>query len=232
MNILNPAIKVILLISAVFIFSACSKKTPNEISKDIQKNADSLSHKLNRDVDTVVNKLSAKDTLFNSVKAEQIDSSGMPSRDFRKKNNDIFSRYINIKDYLSKDDSLSVQKEAKNMLQSLLDALSESSKEKISDTKKVSSKLETVISDLQNTVNLNRQRMVFSGLTDNLLEFIKIYGLFDKTIYYLNCDKIAGNKTYSWLVESKNIQNPYYGKDKANEKSIPCANIMKAWKFD
>ena len=135
MHIYKLIINSAILIIIIFIFSSCSKKTPNEISqdisKDIQKNADTLSHKLNRDVDTIVNKLSAADTLFNTIKTEQIDFSKLPSKDFRKKNNDIFAHYTDIKGYLSKDDSTGVQKGAKDMQQSLLDASSESAKEKI-----------------------------------------------------------------------------------------------------
>lgn len=220
------------IIGCLFLFISCTKKTPNEISKDIQKSADTLSHKLNRDVDTIINTKYANDSIFNSVKPAQIDNSKLPSKDFRKNNNDIFSHYNDIKNSLSKDDSTGVQKAVKDMHQSLLDALSESAGEKISDPNKTSSKLESVITDLENNISINKQRMLFSDLTDNLINFIMVYGLYDKTIYFLNCDKIAGAKKNSWLADKKDMNNPYYGKDRTNEKSIPCINLLKAWKFD
>ena len=220
-----------IITGCIFLFISCAKKTPNEISKDIQKNADTLSHRLNRDVDTIVNTKYANDSIFNSVKADQMDNSKLPSKDFRKNNNDIFSHYSDIKNHLAKDDSGGVQKAAKDMHQSLLDALSESANEKISDSKKTSSKLETVISDLENTVSINKQRILFSDLTDNFINFIMVYGLYDKTIYFLNCDKMAAGKKNSWLTDKKDMDNPYYGKDRTNEKSAPCLNILKVWKF-
>jgi hypothetical protein len=228
--------KEILILTIIFLIllalASCSKKTPEEITKKIEEKSDTLSHKLGRDVDTVVKSLVGKDTIFNNAKITEVDVSSSPSKEFRKRNNEVFSHYIDIKNKLEKDDSAGVKDHAKEMRESLQKTDSLKGTEKLSNWNASVSSLQKVIRELEAANTLDKQRPIFNSLTESMLGFIKKYGLYNKTIYYMQCDNAASVKNAAWIVDNKDTDNPYYGKNKTNEQSVPCYKLKDAWKFD
>jgi hypothetical protein len=215
----------ILLIITIISACSCSKKTQEEINKQI----DTASHKLNRDVDTLVNKLTPNDSLFKNVNITKVDVSRLPGKEFRKKINEIFDNYAEIKDALSNDDSLKVKKETAGITQSIRSAQAMESAELTGNKWKLwISTVEKIISELSLSVSLKQQRTKFSDLSETILEMVKTFGVYDKTIYKIECVKI----NRYWLTDSEETDNPYYGKDRSNEKSRPCFRIIETLKFD
>ena len=225
----------ILILFIIFFFSlfiiSCSKKT-EDITQKIEKKSDTISKTLGRDVDSVMKRKDTKDSIFSSVKPTVADTTKLASADFRKKINKIFSHYIDIKNNLAKDDSETVQKHVIEMNEALQEAGIKKGSEKLDNWSSMYSKLKMIISDIDGAASLSKQRVLFSDLTSATLDFIKKYGLYDKTIYYLQCDKAGAVKNAAWLTESKDTDNPYFGKDRSNEKSAPCYKLTGAWKFD
>jgi uncharacterized protein DUF3347 len=217
-------LKYIFIIAFLFIIS-CTKKDQEDINKKI----DTASHKLNRDVDTLVNKLSPNDSLYKNVNITKVDLSQLPGKEFRKQLNEIFDKYSDIKNALSSDDSAGAVKETSGFIQAIRNAQAMESAELTGTKWKLwISTVEKIISELSLSKTLKQQRVKFSDLSASMFDMIKTFGVYDKTIYKIECVKI----NRYWLTDSRETDNPYYGKDRSNEKSQPCFRIIETLKFD
>lgn len=221
----STIIFLVILLSFTF-FQSCSKKT----EEDVKKNIDTASHKLGRELDTVVNKITNKDTLFDNAKVTKVDVSKLPKGDFRKRLNDIFGEYNDISGELAEDDPGEVNKQASQLKKALSNAQSDTAAGKIGPKWKTwVSSTEKIAADLEASKDLQKQRTIFADLSKSIEDMVRSFGLYNKTLYKLRCsnepDKI-------WLNDSKETDNPFVGEDKANEKSKSCVQVVEAWKFD
>jgi hypothetical protein len=217
---------IILSVFTCYVFlSSCSK----EDRQEVKKNIDSASNTLNKELDTLVNTIVNKDSVFENAVTEKIGAGGIASEDLRKKLNDIFDSYEDIKDELADDDTSGVQKAALELQQAIIRAQRSAAADKPDSKWKLwLSDIEKITSELTMTETLAEQRELFSDLTTSVNSMITQFGLHNKTIYKITCSKI--NK--SWFTESKELDNPYYGKDDANSRSDECAQVDKAWEFE
>src|SRR4030095_16122611 len=207
-------------------FQACSKKTEQEVKKNI----DTASQKLGHELDTLVNKLSTKDTLFDNAKVVKVDNSKLPAGDFRKRLNDVFDHYNDIKDNLANDDSSGVSKHATELKKALANVQKDTASQKLgSKWKTWVSSVEKTATELETTKSLEKQRNAFSVLSSSMEEMVKNFGIYNETIYKMKCATMPGK---TWLTDTKKINNPYSGKEKANGKSGQCAQVVEAWEFD
>lgn len=212
----------------LIIFLSCKK----EIQQDFKEKIDSASRTLGRDLDTLMNAALYNDSLYDNAPVEKIDTISLASKTFRKKLNGIFDEYSDIKDELVDDDTSGVIKQAEEFSRTLTKVQSEGASESPGTKWKLwVSSAEKIIADLKNTENLAKQRKIFADLSLTMETMIKSMGLNDKIVYKLFCSNVKEKNNF-WLTDSKNNKNPYYGKDKANEKSKPCIEILKAFKFD
>jgi hypothetical protein len=61
-------------------------------------------------------------------------------------------------------------------------------------------------------------------MTDIMTELVKKFGFKSRTVYLMYCpDKKAGY----WLVDTKDISNPYLGLSGRR-----CVEVKEAWKFE
>jgi hypothetical protein len=63
-----------------------------------------------------------------------------------------------------------------------------------------------------NAGNIKHQREHFDMLWKDMYELVKKFGT-GKKIYVDFCPMYNGNKGATWLSETKEIKNPYFGKD-------------------
>jgi hypothetical protein len=91
--------------------------------------------------------------------------------------------------------------------------------------------VEKISRDMKTAQTLDKQRVLFSELSSSMESMLLSFGLSNMTVYKVSC-AIAKQKNNYWLTDSKDNTNPYFGKDKSNEKSIPCIDVQKAWKFN
>lgn len=63
-----------------------------------------------------------------------------------------------------------------------------------------------------NAGNIEHQREHFESLSQDLYDLVKITGS-EKKLYYTHCPMYNDNKGANWLSETKEIRNPYLGKE-------------------
>lgn len=209
----------------LFVLSSCTKEDRQEVKKDI----DSASFTLNKELDTLVNTIVNSDSIFENTTTEKIGAAGIAGEDLRKKLNDIFDSYEDIKDELADNDTSGVQKVAAELQQAIIRAQrSAAADEPDSKWKLWLADIDKVTSELKLAVTLAEQRELFAALSNSVNSMITQFGLHNKTVYKITCSKI--NKI--WFTESKELDNPYYGKDEANSRSVDCAQVDKGWEFE
>jgi len=212
---------------SLLIFAACTK----EDRKEVKQTIDSASQKLGHELDTVINTKLTNDSLFNNAPVESVNGANLKSKEFRSALNDIFDKYEDIKDDLSGDDTADVRKNADDLKKVLMTTGSYAPAADMGkDWKLWVSTSEKVIAALAAATGLEAQRKSFSELTASMESMVKQFGLDNRTIYKLKCTALSDN-TY-WLTDSKELENPFTGKDTSNGKDEKCVRVVSSWKFE
>jgi uncharacterized protein (DUF885 family) len=173
----------VLLLSATFVFAACSNNNASKESSE--KKSDTTSQ-------TVSNAEPAKG---GSV-------------------NDVVSAYLNLKNALTNDngnEAASAAKEMGEALSKVDDALLTPEQRKVyADVKDdIKEHSEHIAS---NGSNIPHQREHFDLLSQDMIDLVKATGS-TQTLYRDFCPMYNNKKGASWLSETKDIKNPYLGKE-------------------
>lgn len=217
-------LKTLTLFILLTIVFSCNDKT----AQDLKQKIDTGTKKLAQEIDTMVSSITKKDSLFDNVKVTKVDTSRLLPESLRSNINKIFSHYIDIKNELADNDSVDVKKHAKELIEAAVEAQDEVLKDIDKKWKFSSDKVQKITKQVEATNSLAKQRMMFSQLSDAMIELVKLYGLDNKTIYLLEC-KNSSEGGGRWLADSKDRDNPYYGK---NDKSEDCVAVKEAWEFN
>ena len=142
--------------------------------------------------------------------------------------NELFRQYVTVKDALVYGDSFSA---TKNTIK-LLDDMKSKTKD-LDDLNKDARWLlfvknyDRIRSKAESATFISEQRFLFNEITTGLQNFIKQYGLYDKTIFLMQCssDSSAGNEI--WFSDSRDNKNPYLGL----QNDTICAKVKEVWKF-
>jgi ATP-dependent Lon protease len=200
------------ILSGILLVS-CTKKSDTDTEK--KSKTDTLTEKLDANTEAAfVN--------VNPVRA--VDSVIAPA-DFRSKLNEVLMEYTHVKQALVKNDSTDALMQSNQLKRALTNIKSESLKdEQKKNWDAVSEKIDKCCKEVTLNNRLDNQRKSFSKMTDIMTELVKKFGFKSRTVYLMYCaDKKAGY----WLVDTKDIGNPYLGKtDK------PCVEVKEAWKFE
>lgn len=147
--------------------------------------------------------------------------------DFIMQLNNILDQYIILKNSLVNDDSNKAIKDSKNMQKAFskvdMKLLSGDDHMKWME---ISGDISKSLIEIVGTDDLNRQRISFQTLSNNLYDAIKTFGLMGKTIYYQFCPMFDSNKGAYWLSEKEEIRNPYFG-----EKMLTCGETKEILKY-
>lgn len=76
------------------------------------------------------------------------------------------------------------------------------------------------IKAIQVAADIEAQRTVFKGFSDDLYKTIKAYGLGGATAYYEFCPMAFNNTGGYWLSDVAEIRNPYFG-----DKMLKCGSV-------
>lgn len=203
--------KTILLISIVTVFAAVSCNSNNQPSKEDHSmmNPDSTMHmKNNKMMDESIKMISAT---FPTVDAGV--SAFMKS---------ILQNYLSIKDALidgnadkAAASSAVMYETMKGFDKSLLTA----------DQKKVYDDIEADLKEHAEHISkskIDHQREHFAMMSKDMYDLAKAFGA-GMTLYHDHCPMYNDGST--WLSESKEIRNPYYG-----EKMMTCGNVEEMFK--
>lgn len=216
------------LIAFIFIlgFISCNKQQQTNLEKEV----DTATTKVRKELDTLITSIKSGDTIFNNVKITQVDTAKLSSPELRESINKIFSYYIDIKNELADNDSVDSRSKAKEMMSVVLASIEKIGPKNIDKKWKFSSeKVEKAAAEIEAAGTLEKQRVLFDKLSRSVLEAIQQYGLEDKTIYQLSCSDALSGKGGTWLSDSKNSDNPYLGENASNKN---CAKVVAAWEFN
>jgi Cu(I)/Ag(I) efflux system membrane fusion protein len=147
--------------------------------------------------------------------------------DFIMQLNTVFDQYIVLKNAFVESDF----KEVRQAVQQLQQALSNVDMKLLSGDAHIkwmefSDNLNKEVSTIASSGTLDVQLTAFSGLSDQLYQTIKTYGLMGKTVYYQFCQMANNNSGAYWLSETKEIRNPYYRK-----KMIDCGETKETMNY-
>lgn len=143
--------------------------------------------------------------------------------------NELFRQYISIKDALVYSDPYNSRRNTLKLLEDM--------KSKTKDIGLLNSddrwvffinNYDNIRSKVEAAEFISQQRFIFSEITIGIQNFIKQFGLYNKTIYLM---KSTGESQYGnneWLSDSKDNKNPYLGK--INDTTY--TEVKEAWKFD
>jgi hypothetical protein len=201
------------LLLTSFLFISCNKQSDKD---KVTEKKDTLTQKLDPAVEAV----------FANVNPEVLPDSSIAPEGFRGKLNEVLLEYIEMKQALTKADSTQALMKANQIKRTLSNIKTEGLNDKMKDKWfNQSDKIEKCCKQVTLNENIENQRKAFSKLTDIMRDIAKDFGFKNRTVYLIYCeDKKAGY----WLVDSKDIDNPYLGK--TGEK--PCAEVKEAWKFE
>ncbi|MBL0106373.1 MAG: DUF3347 domain-containing protein [Ignavibacteria bacterium] len=156
------------------------------------------------------------------------DESNLAPKNVRMIFNELFKQYILVKDALVYGDSFSA---TRNTLK-LLDDMKSKTKDHDDLNKDARWVLfiknyDRIRSKAESTTFISEQRFLFNEITNGLQNFIKQFGLYNKTIYLMQCssDSSAGNSV--WFSGSRDKKNPYLGL----QNDTTCAKVKEVWKF-
>lgn len=149
------------------------------------------------------------------------------SIDFIIQLNNVFDKYLNLKNSLVHDDSKKALLDSRDLQEILskVDMKLLAGDDQMKWTE-ISANLTKSLSEFGASTELEQQRKAFQTISNNLYSAVKSFGLMGKTAYYQFCPMYDNNKGGYWLSETKEIRNPYYGKE-----MISCGETRESLKF-
>ena len=156
------------------------------------------------------------------------DESNLAPKNVRMIFNELFKQYILVKDALVYGDSFSA---TRNTLK-LLDDMKSKTKD-LDDLNKDArwvlfiKNYDRIRSKAESTTFISEQRFLFNEITNGLQNFIKQFGLYNKTIYLMQCSSYSSAGNSVWFSGSRDKKNPYLGL----QNDTTCAKVKEVWKF-
>ena len=127
---------------------------------------------------------------------------------FAQNTNDLFNKYINVKNALVNSDSKTASQAIETFYQSLKSAQNFAQKDE----------LLRAAEKLNKANNLEKQRASFNDVSTQMWKLVKGSDKVSQTVYYQYCPM---KKAY-WLSKEKDIKNPYYG-----SSMLTCGKIAE-----
>jgi len=149
---------------------------------------------------------------------------GKHSAEFNQSISDAVDSYLNMKNAFVDGDTTEIKTISQKFIV-VIDSLS------LGDLKKDSSEIllaaQQEISDIKANAeailqekDITEMRQDFRMVSENFYPFLKTIGYEGKKLYWKNCPTAFGeNQEGNWISDSKEIINPYLGKNNANNRS-------------
>ncbi len=149
---------------------------------------------------------------------------GKHTPEFNQSVSDAVNSYLVMKDAFVNDDTSKIKTEGQNFIVTI-DSVRINDLTK--DDAQISSAAQQEISDIKANAeamlqenNITEMRQDFRMVSENLYPFLKTIGYEGEKLYWQNCPMAFGeNKEGNWLSNTREIINPYLGKNHPEYKS-------------
>ena len=157
-----------------------------------------------------------KDTKNNSVRLEV-------SKEFQKQLNEVFIKYIALKDAFVKEESNNIisQSEKIGAILSKVDIKLLENKEAQTFWMSLEKQLRVAVSSILKTTAIKEQRNHFKQVSASLIEALQVFGVNEK-VFVAFCPMADSNKGAYWLSIEKKVINPYFG-----NKMLSCGEVKQ-----
>jgi len=157
-----------------------------------------------------------KDTKNNSVRLEV-------SKEFQKQLNEVFIKYIALKDAFVKEESNNIisQSEKIGTILSKVDIKLLENKESQTFWMSLEKQLRVAVSSILKTTAIKEQRNHFKQVSSSLIEALQVFGVNEK-VFVAFCPMADSNKGAYWLSIEKKVINPYFG-----NKMLTCGEVKQ-----
>lgn len=154
-----------------------------------------------------------------SNKNERIEVPGA----FQQQLKTVYDNYINLKNALVEDDSKSVNKALKGMLENLSKVDMKQLKNEDAHTRwmQLEKELKAAAGSMSNASDIKVQRDHFKNLSSHIITAVELFGINEK-VYLQFCPMADQNKGAYWLSTEEKVYNPYFG-----DAMLTCGEVKQ-----
>ncbi|RKE94816.1 efflux RND transporter periplasmic adaptor subunit [Ichthyenterobacterium magnum] len=145
------------------------------------------------------------------------------SEKFQQQLNSVYNAYINLKDALVKEDSISTSANTTT----LLNKLNKVDMKLLSDNKahnhwmSLEGEIKSSATSISETSDIKSQRDHFKHLSSHLINAVQLFGINEK-VYVEFCPMADNNNGAYWLSKEEKVINPYFG-----EAMLTCGEVKQ-----
>lgn len=141
---------------------------------------------------------------------------------------DAFVDYMSLKNSLAKGKLSDAQTTILTIFNVIADYRRVMNPDLLKNSKKFTEDMESLKAKVKQSSTLEEARVNFSLLNNSFIEFVKSYGLYNKTIYLYQCNDKAAYSNGYWLSNSMtDTMNPFGEQD----ESADCNKVKESWVF-
>ena len=159
-------------------------------------------------------KISAADEGAASSRSASSEAHTKTDPSFKAQLTKVYNDYLDMKNAFVATDAKKVANEAKDVIAALksvdMSLLKDDAHMMWMDQLET---LNSTINTINRSADINKQRQEFARFNLVFYKSLKMFGLEEVTAYYQYCPMANNNQGAYWLSETKDIRNPYFGKD-------------------
>ena len=159
-------------------------------------------------------KMSAADEGAASSRSASSEAHTKTDPSFKAQLTKVYNDYLDMKNAFVATDAKKVANEAKDVIAALksvdMSLLKDDAHMMWMDQLET---LNSTINTINRSADINKQRQEFARFNLVFYKSLKMFGLEEVTAYYQYCPMANNNQGAYWLSETKDIRNPYFGKD-------------------
>lgn len=141
---------------------------------------------------------------------------------------DVLVDYMLLKNSLSKGKAADARYTQLTMINVIADYRRVMDPNLLPDPKKFSDEMAALKEKIRQSVTLDEVRANFSTLNNRFADFIKSYGLYNKTVYIYQCNESESQNSRYWISDSVNDKMNPYADHNSDED---CYKVNQSWVF-
>jgi Cu(I)/Ag(I) efflux system membrane fusion protein len=211
--------KLLLLLIFAFVIFSCGNKTDNTTTQKENSNNNTTQNNISADTIKSMNEKEDDTTEITNTKTQPKQITDV----FKGELTAVFKSYLVISSSLVTS-GVEETKSAANNFKVILkkvnpDGLDDNSKNKWSG---YLTKMNSDVNRIANSDDIEVQRKTFYDLSETLAKAIKRFGIKEKSVYRIFCPMAFDEKGASWLNDTKEVINPYFG-----DRMLHCGEVKE-----